>query len=73
MEKVGKLAAIKNFVEECWDELAKVTWPDSEQLQSATMVVILFVILISGIIWLMDVSSRTIIGFIMGLFGAGYK
>ena len=71
MEKVGKLAAIKNFVEECWDELSKVTWPDSEQLQSATMVVIVFVILISGIIWLMDVSSRTIIGFIMGLFGAG--
>ena len=71
MEKVGKLAAIKNFVEECWDELSKVTWPDSEQLQSATMVGILFVILISGIIWLMDVSSRTIIGFIMGLFGAG--
>ncbi len=71
MEKVGKLTAIKNFVEECWDELTKVTWPDSEQLQSATMVVILFVILISGIIWLMDVSSRTIIGFIMGLFGAG--
>ena len=71
MEKVGKLAAIKNFVEECWDELSKETWPDSEQLQSATMVVILFVILISGIIWLMDVSSRTIIGFIMGLFGAG--
>ena len=71
MEKVGKLAAIKNFVEECWDELSKVTWPDSEQLQSATMVVILFVILISGIIWLMDVSSRTIIGFIMGLFVAG--
>ena len=71
MEKVGKLAAIKNFVEECWDELSKVTWTDSEQLQSATMVFILFVILISGIIWLMDVSSRTIIGFIMGLFGAG--
>ncbi|MFL2545237.1 MAG: preprotein translocase subunit SecE [Longimicrobiales bacterium] len=71
MEKVGKLTAIKNFVEECWDELSKVTWPDSEQLQSATMVVILFVIAISGVIWLMDVSSRTIIGFIMGLFGAG--
>ena len=71
MEKVGKLTAIKNFVEEFWDELSKVTWPDSEQLQSATMVVILFVIAISGVIWLMDVSSRTIIGFIMGLFGAG--
>ena len=70
MEKVGKLTAIKNFVEECWDELSKVTWPDYEQLKSATLVVILFVILISGIIWLMDVLSRLTIETIMGLFGA---
>jgi len=34
------------------------------------LVVILFVIIISGVIWLMDVLSRTVIGFIMGLFGA---
>jgi len=64
------LTALKNFIEECWDELAKVTWPDFEQLKSATLVVILFVIIISGVIWLMDVLSRTVIGFIMGLFGA---
>ncbi|MDE0806853.1 MAG: preprotein translocase subunit SecE [Longimicrobiales bacterium] len=70
MEKAGKLTALKNFIEECWDELTKVTWPDFEQLKSATLVVILFVIIISGVIWLMDVLSRTVIGFIMGLFGA---
>jgi preprotein translocase SecE subunit len=66
----SKITATRDFIEECWEELSKVTWPDQAQLKSATMVVILFVILISAVIWLMDVASRTIIGFIMGIFGA---
>jgi len=66
----SKIGATRDFVEECWDELSKVTWPDKEQLRSATLVVILFVILISAVIWVMDVASRTVIGFIMGIFGA---
>ncbi len=66
----SKIVATRDFIEECWEELSKVTWPDQEQLKSATMVVILFVFLISAVIWIMDVASRTIIGFIMGIFGA---
>ncbi len=66
----SKIIATRDFIEECWEELSKVTWPDQEQLKSATMVVIAFVILISAVIWLMDVVSRTVIQFIMGLFGA---
>ncbi len=65
-----KIASTRDFVEECWEELGKVTWPDYEQLRSATLVVIGFVILIAAILWMMDVVSRTVIGFIMGLFGA---
>ena len=66
----SRIIATRDFIEECWDELSKVTWPDREQLKSATMVVIVFVILISAVIWIMDVVSRTVIGFIMGIFGA---
>ncbi len=66
----SKIAATRDFIEECAEELSKVTWPDQEQLRSATLVVILFVFLISAIIWIMDVASRTIISFIMGIFGA---
>jgi len=66
----SKIIATRDFIEECWDELSKVTWPDRDQLKSATMVVIAFVILISAIIWMMDVVSRWIIGLIMGAFGA---
>ncbi len=70
MAIISRITATRDFIEECWDELSKVTWPDKEQLQSATMVVIVFVILISAIIWIMDVVSRWSIGLIMGMFGA---
>ncbi len=70
MAIVSRITATRDFIEECWDELSKVTWPDRDQLKSATMVVIAFVFLISAIIWMMDVVSRWIIGLIMGAFGA---
>ena len=70
MSIVSRITATRDFIEECWDELSKVTWPDKDQLRSATLVVIAFMILISAIIWIMDVASRTTIGFIMGIFGA---
>ena len=66
----SKIIATRDFIEECFEELSKVTWPDREQLRSATMVVILFVFLISAVIWIMDVASRWTIGLIMGIFGA---
>ncbi len=59
----------KIFLEECVEEMRKVTWPDYEQLKNATLVIIAFVFFISGVIWMMDVSVRTVINFIMGLFG----
>jgi preprotein translocase subunit SecE len=64
------LAQSKDFVEESAAELKKVTWPDYAQLKNATLVVLLFVILISLVIWLMDVVVRTIINAVMGIFGA---
>ena len=70
MAIVSRIIATRDFIEECWEELSKVTWPDQEQLKSATMVVILFVFLISAVIWIMDVASRSTIGLIMMIFGA---
>jgi len=64
---------IKNsrvFLEECWVELQKVTWPDRDQLQNATIVVLLFTIAISLVIWIMDGAVRFILDQIMGIFGA---
>jgi len=66
---MGRLTNTKVFVEECAAEMGKVTWPDRDQLRNATWVVILFTIIISAVIWVMDMVSRlVIVEFIMGLF-----
>ena len=70
MAVAGKIEATKIFLEESAAELRKVTWPDYPQLKSATLVVLFFVIMVSAIIWLMDVSVRTVVQAIMGIFGA---
>ena len=70
MAAVEKVQSARTFVEESWTELQKVTWPDYEQLKNATLVVIVFVIVISAMIWLMDFTVRTVIDMILGVFGA---
>ena len=65
-----KIQDTRDFLEECWEELQKVTWPDYEQLRSVTIVVILFSIAVSLVIWIMDIASRRVLEFIMGIFGA---
>ncbi|MGY8800069.1 MAG: preprotein translocase subunit SecE [Longimicrobiales bacterium] len=70
MAVVDKFKETATFIEECWVELQKVTWPDWDQLRSATIVVVMFTIVISLVIWMMDKFSGWIVGLIMGLFGA---
>lgn len=67
---VAQLKRANEFIQECWIELQRVTWPDWPQLKNATLVVIVFCILVAGVIWVMDVASRFLIDFIMGIFGA---
>lgn len=67
---MGRIASIKTFVDECVTEMGRVTWPDREQLRNATWVVILFTILITLVIWIMDLVSNWVINsIIMGIFG----
>ena len=70
MAVVEKVKETQVFLEECWIELQKVTWPDADQLRSATIVVIIFTIIISAVIWLMDMAASWMIRTIMGFFGA---
>jgi preprotein translocase subunit SecE len=60
----------RDFVEESVTELKKVTWPDYPQLKNATIVVLFFVVALSFVIWLMDLTVRFVIDQIMGMFGA---
>jgi preprotein translocase SecE subunit len=70
MSAIEKVHATRSFLEESWQELLKVTWPDYEQLKNATLVVIIFVIVLSTTIWVMDFTIRTVIDFILRL-GSG--
>jgi preprotein translocase subunit SecE len=63
-------ARSKDFVEDSVAELKKVTWPDYPQLKSATLVVLVFVTVISLVIFLMDLTIRKVIEIVMGIFGA---
>ncbi len=70
MAAIDKVRETRTFLEESWGELQKVTWPDKDQLQNATLVVIAFTIAISLVIWLMDGVVRFILNQILGIFGA---
>jgi preprotein translocase subunit SecE len=66
---MSRIASTKVFIQECGTEMERVTWPDRDQLRNATWVVILFTILVSIVIWIMDIISRVVIvDFIVGIF-----
>ena len=70
MSVIDKLKDTRTFMEESVVELQKVTWPDVEQLRSATLVVGVFTVLVSLVIWIMDKTSDLVVSWIMGIFGA---
>ena len=70
MSAIDKAKGTRAVIEECVVELQKVTWPDWAHLRSATFVVLVFTMVVSLIIWLMDKSASFVISTIMGIFGA---
>tara|TARA_B100000929_G_C15382533_1_gene378355 strand:- start:395 stop:607 length:213 start_codon:yes stop_codon:yes gene_type:complete len=70
MSVIDKVKETRTFMEESVTELQKVTWPDWDQLKSATLVVGVFTALVSLVIWIMDKISDVVVSWIMGIFGA---
>jgi preprotein translocase SecE subunit len=62
------LVKTKDFTNEVVTELKKVTWPQWPELKSATIVILIFIALVALIILAMDVTVRTVIDFIIGMF-----
>jgi preprotein translocase subunit SecE len=62
------IADIKRYTDETVDEMKKVTWPDWAQLRNSTFVVLVFVVIVSAIIWLMDVAVRGVLGVVLDIF-----
>lgn len=60
---------IKLYFQEAFDELVhKVTWPTWKELQSSALVVMVASLIISLLIFAMDLSFRNIMELIYGLF-----
>lgn len=70
MPMLQKLLDGRAFLQESWEELKRVTWPDYEQLKNATFVIIVFSVAVALIIFLMDLISRNAINLVFRVFGA---
>ncbi|HLI92006.1 MAG TPA: preprotein translocase subunit SecE [Puia sp.] len=59
------------YIRESYRELMeKVTWPSWTELQQQTVITLVATVLITLVVWLMDVVSSTILHFIYSLFGS---
>jgi preprotein translocase subunit SecE len=60
---------IETYFKDSYKELMeKVTWPTWEQLQQSTMIVLVATVLITGVVWLMDFASNSVLKFVYSLF-----
>ena len=60
---------ITTYFRESYKELLeKVTWPSWTQLQQSTVIVLVDTVLITAIVWIMDLASSSILHFTYSLF-----
>jgi preprotein translocase subunit SecE len=60
---------ITTYFRESYKELLeKVTWPSWTQLQQSTVIVLVATLLITLIVWIMDLASSTVLHFVYSLF-----
>jgi preprotein translocase subunit SecE len=62
------IVRVRDFTTEVVEELKKVTWPDFPQLKNATIVILIFIVIVSFIIWMMDLGVRAVVNTILDLF-----
>ncbi len=64
------MSKIGNYVQEAYDELVhKVSWPSWEELQQTTIIVLISLIIITLIIFGMDIVSERVLSVIYDLLG----
>ena len=60
---------VKVYIQETWNELVhKVSWPTWSELQTSALVVMIGTVIISLIVFAMDISFRNIMEMIYSLF-----
>jgi preprotein translocase subunit SecE len=60
---------IQTYFRDSYKELMeKVTWPNWQQLQQSTMIVLVATLVITAIVWVLDLGSSTVLKFVYSLF-----
>jgi preprotein translocase subunit SecE len=60
---------IQSYFRDSYNELMeKVTWPNWQQLQQSTMIVLVATLVITAIVWLLDLGSSNLLKFVYSLF-----
>jgi preprotein translocase subunit SecE len=60
---------ISTYFSESYQELTeKVTWPNWNQLQQSTMIVLVSTLVITGIVWVLDFLASSGLKFVYNLF-----
>ncbi len=57
------------FLGEVQDEIRKVTWPDWPQLQNATGVILVFMVIVASLIFGIDTVVNVLLNLVRGVFG----
>ncbi|MBS1598491.1 MAG: preprotein translocase subunit SecE [Bacteroidetes bacterium] len=61
---------ISTYFRDSYKELMeKVTWPSWTQLQQSTVIVLVATLVITAVVYVMDILSSSILKFIYSLFG----
>jgi preprotein translocase subunit SecE len=63
------MSKVTNYIRDSYRELMeKVTWPNWDQLQQSTMIVLGATIVITFVVWVMDLGVNRTLQFIYSLF-----
>ena len=63
------LRSTQDFVGDVRTEMQKVTWPDRPQLKNSTLVIVVFVVVLSLIVFAMDFVSNGLVGLLTSVLG----
>jgi preprotein translocase subunit SecE len=61
---------VTTYFSESYKELMeKVSWPSWTQLQQSTVIVLIATVLITAVVWVMDLASNSLLKLIYSFFG----
>ena len=63
------MSKVTSYIRDSYHELLeKVTWPTWAQLQQSTMIVLIATLIITAIVWVMDLGIASLLQLVYSLF-----